>query len=228
MASSMEISSSSSTVNNNNLEQQPQGSSEVSSNFFNTSLNVLNALSGVGILSTPFALASGGWLSLIFFLIIAIIGYYCAVLLRRMTENDPTHQIGILGVYLMFGQNLRSQITLNLPTSKISSKIAIYTAVVTPLTKYALIVRPILEIPHKRFKYQRPLRMLVSTTLLISSTIIALCLPFFGDLMSLVGAFFALTSSIIIPCLCYVKISESYKTFTRELVIAGGLYFWLR
>ncbi|WCJ27202.1 Transmembrane amino acid transporter family protein [Euphorbia peplus] len=393
---SLEMSSfSSPVINNNNLEQQPQGSTQGSSNFFKTILNVLNALSGVGILSTPFALASGGWLSLIFFLIIATIGYYCGVLLKRMTENDQTlrsfsdiarrafgdngviiinvitclelylvatgclivqgdnlHDLfpnvnvqiaglslsgtktfimisaliilpslwlddlsalsyvsgtgvlasivipacilwvgvfngvgfeqkgqlinwrgmptalslysfcfcghvvfptiytsmkkrnqfsyvlvisfflciliyastAILG-YLMFGQNLKSQITLNLPTSKISSKIAIYTALVSPLAKYALSVMPILDIAQNKFKYQRPLSMLASTTLLISSAIVALCLPFFGDLMSLVGAFFALTGSIIIPCLCYVKISESYKKFTRELVIVGGIIF---
>ncbi|WCJ34734.1 Transmembrane amino acid transporter family protein [Euphorbia peplus] len=130
----------------------------------------------------------------------------------------------ILG-YLMFGPNVQSQITLDLTTSKISSKIAIYTTLISPIAKYALVVRPILDAAKNRFKYQSSLSMLASTTLVISSTIVALCLPFFGDLMSLVGAFFALTGSIIIPCLCYLKISESYKKFTGESVLAGGIIF---
>ncbi|KAL2464590.1 Transmembrane amino acid transporter family protein [Forsythia ovata] len=38
--------------------------------------------------------------------------------------------------YLMFGQDTQSQITLNLPQHTVGSKIALWTTVVTPLTKY--------------------------------------------------------------------------------------------
>ncbi|WCJ34732.1 Transmembrane amino acid transporter family protein [Euphorbia peplus] len=362
-------------------------------NSFKTILNGFNALSGVGILSTPYALASGGWISLIFFIIIAIVGYYSGVLIKRIMEKDQTirsfsdiagrayghkgiiwiniimclelylvatgflivegdnlhnlfpnvsikiggldmsgtksfilisgliilpslwlddlsvlsyisgtgvlasivipgcifwvgafdgvgfqekgevvnwsgmptavslysfcycahpvfptiytsmkkkHQFSyvlvisfilctityastaILG-YLMFGPNVQSQITLDLPISKISSKIAIYTTLISPLAKYALMVKPILDTAKAKFQYKKPLSILTSTTLLISSVFVALCLPFFGDLMSLVGAFFSLTGSIIIPCLCYLKISGTYKRFTFEFVIVGGI-----
>ncbi|WCJ34731.1 Transmembrane amino acid transporter family protein [Euphorbia peplus] len=368
-------------------------SNEGTASSFKTILNGFNALSGVGILSTPYALASGGWLSLVFFLIIAIVGYYSGVLIKRCMEKDqsirsfsdiagrafgykgiiwiniimclelylvatgflivegdnlhnlfpnvsiefgglslsgtqsfviisaliilptiwlddlsilsyisgtgvlasfvilgsifwvgafdgvgfeqkgeaikwsgmatsvslysfcycahpvfPTiytsmkkkHQFSyvlvicfilctltyastaILG-YLMFGPNVQSQITLDLPTSKISSKIAIYTTLISPLAKYALMVKPILDTAKTKFQYKKPMSMVTSTTLLISSVFVALCLPFFGDLMALVGAFLSLTGSIIIPCLCYLKISEAYRRFTDELLLVGGI-----
>ncbi|OEL30239.1 hypothetical protein BAE44_0008742 [Dichanthelium oligosanthes] len=45
----------------------------------------------------------------------------------------------------MYGDALMSQVALNLPSGKVSSKIAIYTTLVNPLTKYALVVAPIAE-----------------------------------------------------------------------------------
>ncbi|ERM94386.1 hypothetical protein AMTR_s00010p00251810 [Amborella trichopoda] len=50
--------------------------------------------------------------------------------------------MGILG-YLMYGEEVKSQVTLNLPNGKLSSKIAIYTTLINPFTKYALVVTPI-------------------------------------------------------------------------------------
>ncbi|KAK9912354.1 hypothetical protein M0R45_036221 [Rubus argutus] len=45
--------------------------------------------------------------------------------------------------YLMFGEYLKSPVTLNLPAQKISAKIAIYITIVNPLTKYAIVITPI-------------------------------------------------------------------------------------
>ncbi|KAL0336369.1 UNVERIFIED_CONTAM: Amino acid transporter AVT1I [Sesamum radiatum] len=50
--------------------------------------------------------------------------------------------MAILG-YLMYEDNVMSQVTLNLPTRNTSSKIAIYTTLNNPVTKYAIIVTPI-------------------------------------------------------------------------------------
>lgn len=44
---------------------------------------------GVGILSTPYAAAKGGWLSLILLLFFALICCYTAILLRRCLDSDP-------------------------------------------------------------------------------------------------------------------------------------------
>lgn len=44
---------------------------------------------GVGILSTPYAAAKGGWLSLVLLLAFALICCYTAILLRRCLDSDP-------------------------------------------------------------------------------------------------------------------------------------------
>ncbi|KAL8530668.1 hypothetical protein ACS0TY_007635 [Phlomoides rotata] len=57
-------------------------------------------------------------------------------------------------------------------------------------------------------------------SLLVGSTVIvALTIPFYGYLMSLVGAFTTVAASILLPCLCYLKISGTYRKLCFESVI---------
>ncbi|KAK1359546.1 Vacuolar amino acid transporter 1 [Heracleum sosnowskyi] len=131
--------------------------------------------------------------------------------------------IAVFG-YLMFGSMLKSQITLNLPTNKVSSKVAIYTTVVNPIAKYALILTPIIHTIENRFRSyckKRSISVFIRTALLISTVAVALTVPFFGLLMSLVGAFLSVTASILLPCLCYLKISGSYQRFGFQVGIIG-------
>ncbi|CAN0923652.1 Amino acid transporter AVT1J [Linum grandiflorum] len=65
------------------VDHKPKGTS-----FLRTCLNGLNALSGVGILSIPFALSQGGWLSLAILLLVASLCFYTALLLRRCMDTD--------------------------------------------------------------------------------------------------------------------------------------------
>lgn len=128
--------------------------------------------------------------------------------------------------YLMFGPEVQSQITLNLSTNKISSKVAIYTTLVNPISKYALMVTPIVNAIEIRFKScdnKRKFSFLIRTSLVISTILVALIIPFFGYLMSLVGAFLSITASIILPCLCYLKISGTYRRLGFELVAIGSI-----
>ncbi|KAI4366682.1 hypothetical protein MLD38_022529 [Melastoma candidum] len=130
--------------------------------------------------------------------------------------------------YLMFGDGVQSQITLNLPLKKLSSKIAIYTTLVNPICKYALMVTPIVNAAKQRLPSccntnKKLPSFMVSTTLVISTVIVALTVPFFGYLMSLVGAFLSITASIILPCLCYLKISGRYRRFEMETVAIMGI-----
>jgi vesicular inhibitory amino acid transporter len=128
--------------------------------------------------------------------------------------------------YLMFGSNVQSQITLNLPIEKLSSRVAIYTTLVNPIAKYALMVTPIVNATKSWFPCaynKRMLGLLISTSLVISTVIVALVVPFFAYLMSLVGAFLSVTASIILPCLCYLKISGTYKRFGCEMVVIWGI-----
>ncbi|KAI3841898.1 hypothetical protein MKX03_024975 [Papaver bracteatum] len=128
--------------------------------------------------------------------------------------------------YLMFGEYIKSQITLNLPIDKLSSKIAIYTTLVTPIAKYALMATPIVNAIESSsgFNYNnKTMSLVIRTMFLISSVIVAIAIPFFGYLMSLVGAFLSATASIIIPCLCYLKIMGTYRRWGYELVVIIGI-----
>ncbi|KAL7100904.1 hypothetical protein ACP275_08G023700 [Erythranthe tilingii] len=137
------------------------------------------------------------------------------------TVTDAT--MAVLG-YLMFGSELQSQITLNLRTDKLSSQVAIYTALINPIAKYALMLRPTVDAIESRLKYysrKRFYSLLARTILLTGSVVIGLSLPFFGALMSLVGAFFSVTTSILLPCLCYLKISGAYRKLSFEAASIG-------
>ncbi|OMO82441.1 Amino acid transporter, transmembrane [Corchorus olitorius] len=57
--------------------------------FLRTCFNGLNALSGVGILSIPYALARGGWLGLLLLFLVAILCWYTGLLLRRCMDSHP-------------------------------------------------------------------------------------------------------------------------------------------
>ncbi|KAL3844664.1 hypothetical protein ACJIZ3_002067 [Penstemon smallii] len=132
--------------------------------------------------------------------------------------------MAILG-YLMFGSKVQSQITLNLPTKKISSRVAIYTTLVNPFAKYALMVTPIVSALENRFMTlpSKGVSTLIRTGLVLSTIIVALAIPFFEYLMALVGAFLSVTASVILPCLCFLKISGIYRRFGFESVVLWGI-----
>nr|XP_010317522.1 amino acid transporter AVT1J-like isoform X2 [Solanum lycopersicum] len=379
--------------NNNNDGRIEDNTISGPTSFSRTCFNGLNALSGVGILSVPYALASGGWLSLIFFLIIAISTYYTSLLIQRCMDIDPTirnypdigerafgtmgrtlvsttmnielymvvtgflilegdnlqnlsGQLQIFGLdgkqcfviiisliilptvwfnnmsilsyisasgvlasilllasilwaalfdgigfqtsqthfinwkgmptaislyafcycahpvfptlytsminpkkfskvmfvcfllctisyasmaivgYLMFVPSVLSQITLNLPINKISSKVAIYTTLVNPIAKYSLMIKPLENSMENQLPIHYKTRvcsLLIRTILVISTVIVALAIPFFGYLMSLVGAFLSVTASIVLPCLCFLKISGIYQRLGFEQVFIVGI-----
>nr|XP_043614254.1 amino acid transporter AVT1I-like [Erigeron canadensis] len=147
------------------------------------------------------------------------------VLLVCFALCTATYSIMAIIGYLMFGVEVESQITLNLPTSGISSKLAICTALVTPIAKYALMLTPIVNSIEAKFQssYNKRMRsFLIRTILMISTVVVALSLPFFGYLMSLVGALLGATTSIMIPCVCYLKISGTCsKRIGLEMMIVG-------
>ncbi|TMW87086.1 hypothetical protein EJD97_020440 [Solanum chilense] len=131
--------------------------------------------------------------------------------------------------YLMYGQNLMSQITLNLPTGKISSKIAIHTTIFNPITKYALVVSPIAtaiedKLPLRKSKHI--VSYFIRSFLVISTVIVALTVPFFEYVMTFTGALLGVTVSILLPCLCYLKIRKpSYLevVFIGMILVFGSL-----
>ncbi|KAM7468533.1 hypothetical protein LguiB_016095 [Lonicera macranthoides] len=70
-------------------QNQPTQQSSKGTTFLRTCFNGLNALSGVGILSIPFALSKGGWLCLIILFLVALLCFYTGLLLKRCMDSDP-------------------------------------------------------------------------------------------------------------------------------------------
>ncbi|XVF70072.1 hypothetical protein PTKIN_Ptkin11bG0132000 [Pterospermum kingtungense] len=64
------------------------------------------------------------------------------LLICFITATVNYGSMAILG-YMMYGEHLKPQVTLNLPLKMVSARIAIYTTIITPLMKYALIMTPI-------------------------------------------------------------------------------------
>ncbi|KAH9326979.1 hypothetical protein KI387_007157 [Taxus chinensis] len=59
------------------------------SSFFRTTINLLGIMLGLGLLSTPYALEEGGWMSLVILFALAIICSYTAFALAGCLECDP-------------------------------------------------------------------------------------------------------------------------------------------
>lgn len=133
--------------------------------------------------------------------------------------------MAIIG-YLIYGEYLKSQVTLNLPVNKISTKIAIYTTLINPLTKYAVIITPIATAIEDKMLFHKKSRLigiLIRTSIVISTVLVALFIPLFGYLMAFIGAFLSVTGSMLLPCLCYLKINKAAHRFGLELMIIIGI-----
>ncbi|KAL1551032.1 hypothetical protein AAHA92_18924 [Salvia divinorum] len=65
------------------LESQNSGAS-----FMTSCFNGLSALTGIGLLSIPYALSQGGWLSLASLFVIAIICFYTALLMKKCMDSS--------------------------------------------------------------------------------------------------------------------------------------------
>ncbi|RCV24962.1 hypothetical protein SETIT_5G128400v2 [Setaria italica] len=115
--------------------------------------------------------------------------------------------MAVLG-YLMYGDGVQSQVTLNLPAARLSSKVAIFTTIVNPLSKYALVVTPIAMAVEERIGSgsSAAASMAVRTLLVLSTVAVALAVPFFGYLMALVGSLLSVGACVLLPCVCYVRV----------------------
>ncbi|XP_020598587.1 vesicular inhibitory amino acid transporter-like [Phalaenopsis equestris] len=127
--------------------------------------------------------------------------------------------MGIIG-YLMFGEETNSIITLNLPTNLVASKIATWTVIAVPVVKYALAIMPVINSLEELFKIEgRVNSILLRTSVVISTAVIAIAAPFFVYVISLTGSLITGAATIFLPCFCYLKIFSSAKQRGAETMV---------
>ncbi|KGN52251.1 amino acid transporter AVT1C [Cucumis sativus] len=124
--------------------------------------------------------------------------------------------------YSMFGESTMSQFTLNLPTNLVASKIAVWTTVVNPFTKYALTLTPIALSLEELIPSNHPqfliFSILIRTALVVSTLLVGLAIPFFGLILSLIGSLLTMFISLILPCACFLSILKGKVTRLQGIV----------
>uniref|UniRef100_A0A0E0MYK9 Amino acid transporter transmembrane domain-containing protein n=1 Tax=Oryza rufipogon TaxID=4529 RepID=A0A0E0MYK9_ORYRU len=110
----------------------------------------------------------------------------------------------------------KAQVTLNLPSGKLYTRITILTTLISLLEKYRLEIQLIATVIKEKLSLttaaatdaenNRQTRVLTSTAVVVSTVVLACTVPFFSYLMSFNGSSLNVTIAVLFPCLSYLKI----------------------
>ncbi|XP_025879145.1 amino acid transporter AVT1I [Oryza sativa Japonica Group] len=110
----------------------------------------------------------------------------------------------------------KAQVTLNLPSGKLYTRITILTTLISLLEKYGLEIQLIATVIKEKLSLttaaatdaenNRQTRVLTSTAVVVSTVVLACTVPFFSYLMSFNGSSLNVTIAVLFPCLSYLKI----------------------
>lgn len=134
--------------------------------------------------------------------------------------------------YAMFGDDLKEQITLNLPPGLLATNVVIWTTVLTPFTKYALTVTPLailLEEWGGVHSYTDPSwaaffkGTCLRTALVVSGVVVAAMVPFFGLVVAFTGSFLSLSISVVLPCIFAYQLLPRGRTWTHPAILFSVL-----
>ncbi|WOH02462.1 hypothetical protein DCAR_0521851 [Daucus carota subsp. sativus] len=122
--------------------------------------------------------------------------------------------VAVVG-YLMFGELTESQFTLNMPINLAASKISIWTTnkkIMLSLIRstYALTMSPVAmsleELIPSSYPNYHMYSIFIRTSLVVSTLLVGLTIPFFGLLLSLIGSSVTMLVTFILPCICFLRI----------------------
>ncbi|EXC14802.1 hypothetical protein L484_009456 [Morus notabilis] len=126
---------------------------------------------------------------------------------------------------LIFGDSIESQLTLSMPKKFVASKVAVWTMVAIPLTKYALTITPVAlsleELLPSDLRGSYTVPVFIRSSLVLSTLVVALTVPFFASVMALLGSLCAMLVSFIFPCACYLSL---FRGRLRKLEITSCVF----
>ncbi|MCL7022493.1 hypothetical protein MKW94_018079 [Papaver nudicaule] len=112
----------------------------------------------------------------------------------------------------MFGPEVNSLVTLSMPKNSVLTKIALWIAVIIPMTKYVVFTVPMASEVERHLPATMPLwkrsiiRGAAGSIYLLIVLVLAITVPFFETVLGLTGSFVSIFVSVILPIAFYLWI----------------------